>query len=336
MKSIFHLVIAILTALGLQADNNKISVISHNVAKGVGDYGNVVKYLNGEAATAEQQADKENAGFNQILEANPDVLLLQELGMMLSEQERAHNAKEPIENHYKERPIHTILATQREKYQLIYFEGKKSADCYVVINTERFELVANHSYNLVFQGFNTETRINEQFHRDVAIAHVRDRTNNHNVVLVSAYVPGFNFDDPEPDRIDQGDEYLEHIAQKLHKARLGQYNTIIGGDMNITPQKASSLSLRFQKLRIKGLLSFWTGQSTNVNMTTKKVDSQLRELDCFFLRTPRRGFFQLLFGVNQPPKLVPSPVQLFPGLSAWDCPNIWSDHLPLIWTLSWE
>lgn len=135
--------------------------------------------------------------------------------------------------------IHSAFKDKKE------YDNKAWPNAAVAINVERFVLKVNHSFTINFS---------EDFTQDVAIAHVLDVKTQKDVVLICAYVPEFDVMSPEKEKVEQGDQYIQIILERLIANKLVKYNTIMGADMNANPDLLKNHSIRFQNLHSAGFL----------------------------------------------------------------------------------
>lgn len=234
----------------------------YNMGKDAGDYLMLCRYKN---PSLEIKSDEDVANFKKqyrdvslkasmTLLQNPcDIYCLQEVDRT-------------------DRPL--INALRLKGFTIIHYDyGKKDRylDSVVAFNAKRFNLIRNGS---------TLLKINNIFHKDVAIALVQEKTTKKNIAIASLHVPGFQFTKKvlKEEDIRDGSIYCRLLVKALDQSV--KCHKIICADMNTTPEKKGVDW--FQLFSKAGYQLLRTKKPTNVNSRDK--EDRQRELDYMFYR----------------------------------------------------
>lgn len=290
--------------------SSQFTVCSYNVGVGMGDYqalcrhlGQAPKFVGNDAEVKEQLAAF-TARYNAVQETTAnrlkhlaDVFCLQEVG----------NTERPFMNVLNPRYEHFP-----QDFHTIRFEGLNEFDTAVLLSTNRFKDITNHSINV---------EIARNFSKDVAIAAATDRETGERVTFVSAHPPGFDFTSRNLNAADtrEGDIYCRAIAQKL--SEIGNSSIeIIGSDMNANPERWNPRFEIFSEFQVNR-------NRTPTNVNPRDEAYQEREID--FVLT------KIIFSIWQQIKaLFCSHVQNTASIAdqrplGWNAETNCSDHLPV-------
>lgn len=192
------------------------------------------------------------------------------------------------------RPL--IESLQKRGFQLFH-NGSQYPDCAIALNGEIFSDVTNESSNF------------EQI--DLAAVTATHTPTGQKILFVSAHVPGFNLDHPDPEGAAQGDSDCSRLADLIDEYVQCPIK-VLGIDMNASPEIwpgrfSSFFDRQFQLIR--------TGSPTNVYPSSQIRPT--RELDFILVKTSQK--IEAEVGRIKP--------------LAWDAASNASDHLPVFSTL---
>lgn len=281
--------------IGLSAsDYRRLSAYKRGEVLAAGERG-ALPFLDSEAfKNVQQQYKKAQEATAAKLQGVASVYLLQEVG----------NERRPLLWDHNKKEAQDWLSKKSFRFFHSPRHGvKKFFGCAVAIDTTLFADIQNHS-----QLVTLKDSTGAPFLKDVAVVTATHQKSQKGFVFVSLHAPGCNLQgDVDAHDAAAGDQYCAAVAEIVSRVG-GSRTRVIGGDMNVNPEKWPARFSKFQGYQI-----LRSNKKTNVNPLYEADVDRKRELD-FFLFSPQ--------GSSLSSKVVPSDFKFNPKAHC-------SDHRPI-------